>query len=124
MTEYSQYNNQYGLVNSAGLLLVSEQDAKIYEASHGDMNAFLEAYGNSINWMKDPANLESAAQYAVDAGILPNAGIAKQAIPRCNLTFLSGEQMATTVNAYFAALGIAELPISTSFYGFTDCGLE
>ena len=104
-----------------GCMIVSKSFA---EANGAAVNAFLEEYGNSINWMKDSSNLESAAQYAVDAGILPNAGIAKQAIPRCNLTFIQGERMATTVNAYFKALGIAELPVATSFYGFTDCGLE
>ena len=33
LTAYSPYNTQYGLVNSAGLLLVSEDEAKIFEKS-------------------------------------------------------------------------------------------
>lgn len=63
LTAYSQYNNQYGLVNSAGLLLVSERDAKIYEASNGDMNKFLEAYGLEWNttYFNDTTGLQKSA---------------------------------------------------------------
>ena len=31
LTQYSQYNNQYGLINSAGQILVSEEDAAIFK---------------------------------------------------------------------------------------------
>ena len=93
------------------------------QAHGGAVDAFLASYKNSINWMKKAENLDTAAQYAVDAGILPNAAIAKKAIPRCNLTYMAGEEMLTTVNAYFTALGIAEQPIS-AFYGITDDNLD
>ncbi len=99
-----------------GCMVVS----KDFAAQHsGLISSFLSEYKASINWMKEPANLDSAAQYAVDAGIFPKLPVAKQAIPRCNLTFMTAEEMATTVNAFFAALGIAEQPIS-SFYGISD----
>ena len=84
---------------------------------------FLADYERSINFMKDPANLDAAAQYAVNAGIFPKLPIAKQAIPRCNLTFITGDDMANTANAFFTALGIAEQPIS-AFYGITDDNLD
>lgn len=42
---YSSYNNQYGLVNSAGQLLVSESEADIFEASNGNLNAYLKKHG-------------------------------------------------------------------------------
>ena len=31
LTGYSQYNNQYGLANAAGMILVSENDAVAFE---------------------------------------------------------------------------------------------
>ena len=34
---YSSYNNQYGLVNSSGQLLVSESEAELFEASNGNL---------------------------------------------------------------------------------------
>lgn len=44
LTAYNQYNNQYAISNSAGQLLVSETDAKNFQAADGDMNKFLEQY--------------------------------------------------------------------------------
>lgn len=42
---YSSYNNQYGLVNSSGQLLVSESEAELFEASNGNLNAYLKKHG-------------------------------------------------------------------------------
>ena len=96
-----------------GCMIVSGQ----FAADHaGLIDSFLTEYEASINWMKDPANLDAAAQYAVDAGIFPKLPIAKQAIPRCNLTFISGASMKTTSNAFLSALGIA-LPADDAYYG-------
>ena len=96
-----------------GCMIVSGQ----FAADHaGLIDSFLTEYEASINWMKDPANLDAAAQYAVDAGIFPKLPIAKQAIPRCNLTFFSGASMKTTSNAFLSALGIA-LPADDAYYG-------
>ena len=95
-----------------GCMIVSSDFA---DANEGAVVSFLDSYRASIEWMKNKSNLDQAAQYAVDAGILPSAGVAKQAIPRCNLTFLAGDDMITTVNAYFSALGIAEQPAAAFF---------
>lgn len=45
LTNYSQYNNQYGLSNASGMLLVSEKDAKNYKNANGKLDNFLAAYG-------------------------------------------------------------------------------
>lgn len=45
LTAYSSYNNQYGLVNSAGQLLVSESEAEMFKASNGNLNAYLKEHG-------------------------------------------------------------------------------
>lgn len=44
LTAYNQYNNQYAISNSAGQLLVSETDAKNFQAADGDTNKFLKQY--------------------------------------------------------------------------------
>ena len=95
-----------------GCMIVSSDFA---DANEGAVVSFLDSYRASIEWMKNKANLDGAAQAAVDAGILPSAGVAKQAIPRCNLAFLAGDDMISTVNAYFSALGIAEQPAASFF---------
>lgn len=45
LTAFSSYNNQYGLVNASGQLLVSEAEAKIFEAAGGNLNDYLQAHG-------------------------------------------------------------------------------
>ncbi len=44
LTTYGELKNQYGLINSAGQILVSETDAKNYETSN-TLEEFLEKYG-------------------------------------------------------------------------------
>lgn len=48
LTQYSQYNNQYGIVNAAGQILVSEEDAKIFEGCHNNLEEFLKAH--DLEW--------------------------------------------------------------------------
>src|SRR5574344_1817782 len=45
LTSYSSYNNQYGVVDSSGLLLVSESEAAMYENSGENLNAYLKLHG-------------------------------------------------------------------------------
>lgn len=45
LTAFSSYNNQYGLVNASGQLLVSEAESKIFEAAGGNLNDYLQAHG-------------------------------------------------------------------------------
>ncbi len=45
LTAYNEYNNQYGLSNAAGQILVSERDAKRFEQADGSLENFLGAYG-------------------------------------------------------------------------------
>lgn len=76
---------------------------------------FLKKYEASINFIKDPANLEQAAQMVVDAGILPAVPVAKQAIPRSNITFMSGTAMKAAATSFITALGIP-MPDGEMFY--------
>ncbi len=45
LMSYSSYNNQYGLVNTAGQLLVSEDEAQIFAQANGNLNEYLLAHG-------------------------------------------------------------------------------
>ncbi len=64
---------------------------------------FLTAYEASISYIKNAANLDSAAQMVVDAGILPKVPIAKQAIPRSNITYMVGDDMKAAVLGFLEA---------------------
>ena len=48
LTQYSQYNNQYGLVNSGGQILVSEKEAEIFNDNKNNLEGFLKAH--NIEW--------------------------------------------------------------------------
>ena len=48
LTQYSQYNNQYGLINSAGQILVSEADEKMFKDNSNNLEGFLKAHG--LEW--------------------------------------------------------------------------
>ena len=45
LTSYSSYNNQYGLVNSAGQILVSEAEANTFAQANGNLNEYLLSHG-------------------------------------------------------------------------------
>ena len=64
--------------------------------------AFLTEYAASIEAAKTDAETTSALceQY----GIIPSAAVAKQALPRLNLTFLAGEDMLAGLQGYFRVL--------------------
>ena len=65
---------------------------------------FLEEYGQSIAYMSDPENLDSAAALVAQYGITASAQAAKAAIPQCNLTFLTGTEMRGAVQDYYGVL--------------------
>ena len=56
LMQYSQYNNQYGLVNAAGQLLVSEEDARIFEKCGNNLETFLKEHDLewSTTFFEDP----------------------------------------------------------------------
>ena len=63
---------------------------------------FLREYKASIEYVND--NHDEAAELIAGYGITPNAAIAKQAIPQCHLTFISGRSMAAAISDYFMVL--------------------
>ncbi len=63
---------------------------------------FLTDYEASIDFVNN--NIDAAAELVAGYGITPSAGIAKQAIPQCHLTFIAGEDMMSAVSGYFRTL--------------------
>lgn len=63
LTAYSSYNTQYGLVNSSGQILVSESEAKMFEAANGNLNAYLKSHGleYTTTYFDELGNLENEA---------------------------------------------------------------
>lgn len=70
---------------------------------HPDLvSEFVQGQQESVEQVKaDPA---AAAQLVVNLGIIDNAKIAEQAIPRCNLTCITGQEMQDTLAGYYQVL--------------------
>ena len=85
---------------------------------------FLQEYEASIAFVADEANRAEAAEMVAAHGITANAAIAARAIPQCNLTFVSGEEMKDVLQDYYqilfqtnpASIGGA-MPYDSFYYG-------
>ena len=85
--------------------VVARKDAVTDE----ELSAFMKDYEESINYMNDKANIDAAAALAVKYGIVASEGIAKAAIPDCNMTFISGQDpMRETLAGYYEILFSAD----------------
>lgn len=70
---------------------------------------FLKAYEESVNTLNsDP---EKAAAAVVAASIAANENLVKNALPRCNITYLVGDEMKSALNEFWGAL-YAQVPSS------------
>ncbi len=79
------------------------------EAHPVAVDNFLKAYESSVNTLNsDP---EAAARAVVEAGIAANEELVKRALPRCNVTYLVGDEMKNALNEFWGAL-YAQVPSS------------
>ena len=63
--------------------------------------AFLDAYAASLDYVMNKDNLDAAARLVAQYGIAASPTIAKQAIPQCNLTFITGGAMKDILTRYY-----------------------
>ena len=91
------------LGNGSQLVMTAVVARTQFIEEHPDqVAAFLEDYEASIDYVNN--NVDAAAELVAGYGITPSAGIARQAIPQCHLTFISGADMLPAVSDYFAVL--------------------
>ena len=70
---------------------------------------FLKAYEESVNSLHLDPDVGAAA--VVAAGIAANEALVKNALPRCNITYLVGDDMKIALNEFWGAL-FAQVPTS------------
>ncbi len=77
---------------------------------------FLDEYEQSISFVAAPENLEAAAQYIYDAGILPKLPLAKRALGNLGdaIGYIDGAEMKTTLIAFYTTIGVT--PPASDFY--------
>ncbi len=83
-----------------------------------EVKKFLEEYEASITYvMENPAK---ASQKIAASGVFAQAAVAEKAIPKCNLCFITGEEMKTAMSAFLATLPLnsigGALPADDFYY--------
>ncbi|HBD86655.1 MAG TPA: ABC transporter substrate-binding protein [Clostridiales bacterium] len=93
-----------GSVLTQGCVIV--RNSAVSDAAIAD---FLLAYGESIAYMSDGANLDGAAALAVKYEIVGSEPVARAAIPACNLTFITGaDELKSGLEEYYEVLFAAD----------------
>lgn len=79
-----------------GCIIVNK---KFAEENPKAVENFLKEYKASIEFVNN--NIDEASQLIEKFGIIPNAAIAKKALPNCNITYIDGNDMKQYVNNLF-----------------------
>jgi NitT/TauT family transport system substrate-binding protein len=87
------------VVSTSGV--ISNNKAKI--------DAFLNDYKASIDYISTTENADSAADYIVEAGIMQAKGAAKTALLNLGdaICYLDGEDMKSTLTSFYEVIGTA-----------------
>lgn len=83
----------------------------------GVINTFLEEYEASINFMKDASNLDTAANYIVESGIMAALPAAKSALRNLGdaIAYIDGDKMKTSLKAFLSIVGVTS-PAEKFYY--------
>lgn len=100
-----------------GCLVVNKAFA---EEHPNEIKKFLEDYKASVEFIS--AGSDEAIDMIVDAGILPKAGVAKKALPKCNICCITGKEMQSAIGVFYEKLydldksSIAAIPDDGFYY--------
>ena len=77
------------------------------------VDSFLDEYKQSIAYVSNPDNLDSAAQMIVDGGILPKLPVAKKALANLSgsIVYIDGAEMKAMLESFFSVL-LVSMPAS------------
>ena len=83
----------------------------------GTIEAFLSDYKASIEFISSSENLDSAAQYVVESGVMGAVPAAKKALSNLgdSIAYLDGAEMKTALLAFYTAINMAK-PSDKFFY--------
>ena len=96
-------NDEWAKVSDTELMMgcVIALDSYVEENPEA-VEKFLEEYEKSIEFAIE--NTETASEYCETYKIAASKAIAQKAIPTCNLTYVTGDEMKDNVNGYFNVL--------------------
>ena len=76
-------------------------NTEFYKNNRQAVNDFLKEYKSSVQYVN--SNVDGAAQLVEDFDIF-KAAVAKKAIPKCNITLITGQEMQDKVEKYLKVL--------------------
>ncbi len=82
-----------------GCLVVSRKAIEDHKAV---VDEFLDRYHDSVTFVN--GNIPEAAAMIAEIGIVGAAAVAEKAIPRCNIVYIDGEEMVSSLTAFFSVL--------------------
>ena len=82
-----------------GCLVVSK---KVISEHKAVLDAFLNEYKDSVEFVNN--NIPDAAVMIADIGIVGAAAVAEKAIPRCNIVYIDGDAMVTSLAEFYTVL--------------------
>ncbi len=88
------------------------------EANKDKIDAFLAEYKSSIDYISAPANIDSAANYVAETGVMAAAPAAKKALTNLGgaIAYIDGADMKNALIAFYNAIGVASLPSDDFYY--------
>lgn len=95
----AEWNQVQGSQMVTGVTVVRKE---FLEEQEETVKSFLEDHAKSVDAINQ--NPQTGAEYAEAAGIVGKKQIAQKAIPFCNLTCITGEEMKTAVSGYLEVL--------------------
>ena len=90
---------------------------KFAEENANSINQFLEEYQASIEYIGNPDNLDSAAEYVVETEVMAAVPAAKTALKNLgdSIFYIDGQNMKTALTAFYMSIGV-EVPKDNFFY--------
>ena len=76
--------------------------------NNNEVNAFLDEYKLSIEYISNKENLDTAAEYVVDAGVLDAVPAAKKSLANLGsaIAYIDGAEMKSTLVAFYNSIGL------------------
>lgn len=98
------FTEEWEKIDSKGTLVTGVIIARraFIEENQEAFQAFLEEYKSSTQYVNE--NVEEAAEWIAEYGIVPNAQIGAKAIPKSNITYIDGDEMQEKVGNYLEVL--------------------
>ena len=104
-------NNVWNEISDTALTMGCIVSTKEFVAENKKaVNAFLDEYKASIEYVNAAENIDAAAGYIVDAGIMGAAGAAKKALNnlRGSIAYMDGAAMKSALIGFYDAMGITK----------------